>query len=218
MQEDFDMIKYPHNPYISVEVSGPMWNNEGAVTGSHRLYKILTKLKDNPEFPFIQVHRRYSDLEWLIQALQVEHLSCIIPPIPAKINFQGYYADDSEAISERRSGIQRFLDYCVQHKVICGSEDLRSFLTAQDHEFETRKSDTTAVINSDVLNQTLSAVLLDGTNMLDEIDQKNTYYGKTANVMKKTTTKIYNIGGYVSGAVWAGANYLAGGQDDAQGG
>jgi len=52
-QEDQDILKCPHNPYISVDVSGPMWNNEGAVTGSHRLYKIVTKLKDNPEFPFI---------------------------------------------------------------------------------------------------------------------------------------------------------------------
>ena len=124
-----------------------MWNNEGAVTGSHRLYKIVTKLKDNPEFPFIQVHRRYSDLEWLIQALQVEYLACVIPPIPQKINFQGWHADDSEAISERRDGIQRFLDYMITHRVMCGSEDLRSFLTAQDHDFETKKAETSQIVN-----------------------------------------------------------------------
>lgn len=32
--------------------------------------------------------------------------------------------------------------------------------------------------------------------------------------MKKATNKISKIGGYVSGAVWAGANYLSGGADD----
>lgn len=40
-----------------------------SMTGSYRLYKIITKMRENPEFPCIQVHRRYSDLEWLIQAL-----------------------------------------------------------------------------------------------------------------------------------------------------
>ena len=116
------------------------------------MYKIVTKLKDNPEFPFIQVHRRYSDLEWLIQALQVEFIACIIPPIPLKLNFQGYYSDESEAISDRRDGIQRFLDYMIAHRIMCGSEDLRSFLTAQDHDFETKKAETNLVINQDPLN------------------------------------------------------------------
>lgn len=77
----------------------------------------------------------------------MEYIACVIPPIPEKLNFQGYYADDSEAINERRSGIQRFLDYMVTHRVMCGSEDLRSFLTAQDHDFETKKAETNLVIN-----------------------------------------------------------------------
>ena len=53
MQEDYDLFRCAVNPYISVEVSGPVWNNEGAISGSHRLFKIVTKLRDNPEFPFV---------------------------------------------------------------------------------------------------------------------------------------------------------------------
>ena len=65
------------------------------------------------------------------------------------------------------------------------------------------------------MNQTLSTVLLDGGNML-EVDQGNTYYGKTAKALTKATNKIYNVGGYVSGALWAGANYITGNQADDQ--
>lgn len=102
--------------------------------------------------------------------MQVEYIACVIPPIPLKINFQGWHADDSEAISERRDGIQRFLDYMITHRVMCGSEDLRSFLTAQDHDFETKKAETNMVVNQDLLNQALSTVLLDGSNMYQTVD------------------------------------------------
>ena len=38
-----------YNQYISVEVSEPMWSNEGVV-GGYRMYRIITKLKDNPDY------------------------------------------------------------------------------------------------------------------------------------------------------------------------
>ena len=69
-----------YNQYISVEVSEPMWSNEGGV-GQYRMYRIITKLKDNPDYA-IQVHRRYNDLKWLIQVIQVENAACVFPPIP----------------------------------------------------------------------------------------------------------------------------------------
>jgi hypothetical protein len=69
------------------------------------MYKIHTKLRENLEFPTIQVHRRYSDLEWLMQALQVRYPACLIPPIPPKLNPLNFAADDSEEIMLRRIGI-----------------------------------------------------------------------------------------------------------------
>lgn len=53
---------------------------------------------------------------------------------------------------------------------MCGSEDLRSFLTAQDHDFETKKAETNMIVNQDLLNQALSTVLLDGSNMYQMVD------------------------------------------------
>ena len=85
MLEDGGLSNY--NQYISVEVSAPMWNSDGGVInttlgGGYRMYRIVTKLKENPDYA-IQVHRRYNDLKWLIQAFQADNPTCIIPPIPA---------------------------------------------------------------------------------------------------------------------------------------
>lgn len=74
------------------------------------MYRIITKLKDNPEYA-IQVHRRYNDLKWLIQAIQVENPACIFPPIPLQVMGSQFFKDDSELISQRVQGIQRFLEY-----------------------------------------------------------------------------------------------------------
>lgn len=54
--------------------------------------------------------------------------------------------------------------------------------------------------------------------MLQPVDQTNTYYGKTAKVIGKATDKISKIGGFVSGAVWAGATYITGGTDESEDG
>lgn len=126
------------------------------MSGSHRLYKIVVKLRENPEFPCIQVHRRYNDLEWLVKALQVRYPACIIPAIPPKLNLSNYYADDAPEILERKEGIQEFLDFVSKHQLLCGSDDLNSFLTGQDHEFEARKAETNIFINSDNLNVAMS--------------------------------------------------------------
>lgn len=187
MQEDYEAYKCPHNPFISVDVSGPFWNNEGGVAGKHRLYKLVAKMRENPEFPCIQVHRRYSDLEWLIQALQARYPACLIPAIPPKVQGSAYYADDSEVITDRKEGIQLFLDSLIAHKLLCGSEDLNSFLTGQDHEFEAVRAATNLYINKDALNIALSNVLSDGSHAFEEISNDKTYLGQGVQMAKKAT-------------------------------
>jgi hypothetical protein len=109
--------------------------------------------------------------------------------------------------------MQHFLDYTISHKVICGSEDLSSFLTGQDHEFETRKASSSVYINSDPLNLALSQVLTDGSHAFEPITSSKSYYGKTVKLAKKATQKMYDIGGIVSGAIWSGATYITGSED-----
>lgn len=202
-----------YNQYIRVEVSGPMWSNEGVVGGNHRIYRIITKLKDNPDYA-IQVHRRYNDLKWLIQVIQVEHCACVFPPIPQQLVGSQYYKDDSEEILQRVQGIQRFLDYVTQHSILCANKDLECFLTGQDHQFESRRQQSEAAINANALNQSLSNVLLDGNNVLQAVGSEKSYYGKTIKLAKKAGKGISAVGGAVAGALWSGANYIAGGQGE----
>lgn len=129
------------------------------------MYRIITKLKDNPDYA-IQVHRRYNDLKWLIQAIQVENAACVFPPIPQQVMGSQYYKDDSDLINQRVQGIQRFLDYLTQHHILCANKDLEVFLTGQDHQFENRVKQSTTAINSHALNLSLSQVLLDGSHVL----------------------------------------------------
>jgi len=117
----------------------------------------------------------------------VRYIACIVPPIPPKLNLSTYYADDSEAILERKEGMQIFLDYIIKHKVMCGSEDLSSFLTGQDHEFENRKAQSSVYISSDPLNTALSQVLTDGYHAFEPITSNNTYLGQTMKLAKKAT-------------------------------
>jgi hypothetical protein len=80
--------------------------------------------------------------------------------------------------------MQQFLDFVTQHKILCGSEDLASFLTGQDHEFEQRKADTIVHINNDELNKALSSVLIDGSHAFEEITSDKTYMDKTVKAVK----------------------------------
>lgn len=160
------------------------------------------------------MHRRYSDLEWLMQALQVRYPACLIPPIPPKLNPLNFAADDSEEIKLRRYGIQNFLDFVTKHKLLCGSEDLASFLTGQDHDFEQRKATTYVYLASDELNKMLSSVLIDGSQAFQEIQKDKSMLGKTVDAVRQATVKIQDIGGYISSAIWSGAAYITGGTEE----
>jgi hypothetical protein len=50
-----------------------------------------------------------------------------------------YSSDESKEIQNRKKGIERFLKKVTDHRLICGSDDLRSFLTDTDFAFEERK-------------------------------------------------------------------------------
>lgn len=71
-----------------------------------------------------------------MKSLQVENLTNIIIPIPPKILGSQYYADDSEFVIARQIGIQKYLDYLISHHILCGSENLKMFLTGQNDEYE----------------------------------------------------------------------------------
>jgi hypothetical protein len=64
---------------------------------------------------------------------------CIVTNIPEKHlgAFGSTLIDDkSDAIQKRIDGFQKFLNYLMDHPVLCASPDLDKFLTSPKHEFE----------------------------------------------------------------------------------
>jgi len=185
-------------------VQGPFWSDDN----SYRMYKIMTKLKDNPDFE-VQVFRRYSDFEWLIQVLQVEEPTCIVPPIPTKYLGMGqtYLESDDPKLLERVSGMQHFLDYMLQHNQLCANKILEVFLTGQDHMLEQTRVQTRDMGD---LNTQLSEVLKDGSNFMKELDQEKSrgYVGSIMKAGAMAGSGLLKIGGLFSGAISSGANLV----------
>ena len=67
-----------------------------------------------------------------------------------------WYADESKHIQDRRAGIEKFFIKVTNHRRICGSDDLASFLKDTDATFEDRKKSSEDLINS--ANQSYTAI------------------------------------------------------------
>ena len=82
--------------------------------------------------PFnFEVHRRYSDFEWLRNILSQLYINCILPPIPKK-NFGDRFNEN--LISKRQRGLEKFLNGLIIHPLIKHSEILYDFLSNKNEE------------------------------------------------------------------------------------
>ena len=104
------------------------------------------------------VFRRYRDLDWLHKILQCKFPACIIPPIPPKSALGNWYGDESKHIQDRRTGIEKFLYKVTNHRRMCGSDDLASFLKDTDSVFEERKKNTESLVETGGSGSSYSAI------------------------------------------------------------
>lgn len=91
----------PEN-YLEVLVSDPQLRLEPS---KHVDFLVSIKTNLKTFAPNSQVRRRYSDFEWLRDALERESTTVVLPPLPGKV-FTQKYAD--KVINARRLGLQRF--------------------------------------------------------------------------------------------------------------
>ena len=72
------------------------------------------------------MRRRYSDFEWLKDALEKESTRVNIPPLPGKV-FTNRFAD--EVIEARRIGLERFTQIVAGHPLLqTGSKIMAAFV------------------------------------------------------------------------------------------
>ncbi|KAK2655583.1 hypothetical protein Ddye_008635 [Dipteronia dyeriana] len=142
-------------PYLSVSVTDPVKLGNGVQ--AYISYRVITKT-NLPEYqgPEKIVIRRYSDFVWLRDRLFEKYKGIFIPPLPEKsavvcfiINFAlistKKFRFSAEFIEMRRQGLDVFVNRIASHYDLQQSEDLRTFLQADEETMERLRSYETGI-------------------------------------------------------------------------
>ncbi|KAJ0088493.1 hypothetical protein Patl1_32625 [Pistacia atlantica] len=117
-------------PYLSVSVTDPVKLGNGVQ--AYISYRVITKT-NLPEYqgPEKIVIRRYSDFVWLRDRLFEKFKGIFIPPLPEKSAVEKFRFS-AEFIEMRRQALDVFVNRIASHLELQQSEDLRTFLQADE--------------------------------------------------------------------------------------
>lgn len=135
---------------------------------SHVVYNVNT-VKQEGAIPTV-VERRYSDFEWLRNAIKESFSYVIVPPLPGK---QATGNLDPIFIEYRRVALQKFLGRCSRHAALQHSAALHVFLEADQDQFEAKKK----------------TMVLQATEA-DPPAPKQSWFGRMTNAVTNATTTI----------------------------
>ncbi|KAG8374074.1 hypothetical protein BUALT_Bualt11G0093000 [Buddleja alternifolia] len=130
-------------PYLTVSVSDPAKMGNGVQ--AYISYKVVTKT-NLPEYegPEKIVIRRYSDFVWLRERLFEKYKGVFIPPLPEKSTVEKFRFT-AEFIEMRRQALDVFVNRIASHDTLQQSEDLRTFLQADEQTMERARSQETSI-------------------------------------------------------------------------
>lgn len=125
-------------PYLSISVTDPV--KMGTGVQSYISYRVITKTNLS-EFEGGEkiVIRRYSDFEWLHDRLSEKFKGIFIPPLPEK-NAVEKFRFSKEFIELRRQALDLFVNRIASHPELKQSEDLRTFLQADEEKMDRARS------------------------------------------------------------------------------
>lgn len=125
-------------PYLSVSVTDPVKLGNGVQ--AYISYRVITKT-NLPEYqgPEKIVIRRYSDFVWLRDRLFEKYKGVFIPPLPEKSAVEKFRFS-AEFIEMRRQGLDIFVNRVASHHKLQQSDDLRTFLQADEETMERLRS------------------------------------------------------------------------------
>ncbi|KAM2881073.1 hypothetical protein COP2_014195 [Malus domestica] len=117
-------------PYLSVSVTDPVKLGNGVQ--AYISYRVITKT-NFPEYqgPEKIVIRRYNDFVWLQDRLFEKYKGIFIPPLPEKSTVEKFRFS-AEFIEMRRQALDVFVNRIASHHELQQSEDLRTFLQADE--------------------------------------------------------------------------------------
>ncbi|XP_028795549.1 sorting nexin 1 isoform X1 [Neltuma alba] len=121
-------------PFLSVSVTDPVKLGNGVQ--AYISYRVITQTN----FPDYQgpekiVIRRYSDFVWLHDRLFEKYKGIFIPPLPEKSAVEKFRFS-AEFIEMRRQALDIFINRIASHHELQQSEDLRTFLQADEEAME----------------------------------------------------------------------------------
>ncbi|KAL2554245.1 Sorting nexin 1 [Forsythia ovata] len=130
-------------PYLTVSVTDPAKMGNGVQ--AYISYKVITKT-NFPEYqgPEKIVIRRYSDFVWLRDRLFEKYKGIFIPPLPEKSTVEKFRFS-AEFIEMRRQALDVFVNRIASHHELQQSEDLRTFLLADEQTMERSRSQETGI-------------------------------------------------------------------------
>ncbi|XP_022132819.1 sorting nexin 1 [Momordica charantia] len=125
-------------PFLSVSVTDPVKLGNGVQ--AYISYRVITKT-NFPEYqgPEKIVIRRYSDFVWLHDRIFEKYKGIFIPPLPEK-NAVEKFRFSAEFIEMRRQALDIFVNRIASHHELQTSEDLRTFLQAEEETMERLRS------------------------------------------------------------------------------
>ncbi|GFZ09225.1 sorting nexin 1 [Actinidia rufa] len=130
-------------PFLSVSVTDPAKMGNGVQ--AYISYKVITKT-NLPEYQGSEkiVIRRYTDFIWLRDRLFEKYKGIFIPPLPEKSTVEKYRFS-AEFIEMRRQALDIFVNRIASHHELQQSEDLRTFLQADEQTMERARLQETGI-------------------------------------------------------------------------
>ncbi|XVF07625.1 hypothetical protein REPUB_Repub06bG0155500 [Reevesia pubescens] len=130
-------------PYLSVSITDPVKLGNGVQ--AYISYRVITKT-NFPEYqgPENIVIRRYSDFVWLRDRLFEKCKGIFIPPLPEKSAVEKFRFS-AEFIEMRRQALDVFVNRIASHNELQQSDDLRTFLQADEETMERLRSLETGI-------------------------------------------------------------------------
>lgn len=130
-------------PFLSVSVTDPVKLGNGVQ--SYISYRVITKT-NFPEYqaPEKIVIRRYSDFVWLRDRLFDKYKGIFIPPVPEKSAVEKFRFS-AEFIEMRRQALDIFVNRITLHPELQKSEDLRTFLQAEEETMDRARFQETGI-------------------------------------------------------------------------
>ncbi|KAH0861470.1 hypothetical protein HID58_089731 [Brassica napus] len=132
-------------PYLSASVTDPVKLGNGVQ--AYISYRVITKT-NLPEYqgPEKIVIRRYSDFVWLRDRLFEKYKGVFVPPLPEKSAVEKFRFS-AEFIEMRRAALDIFVNRIASHPELQQSEDLRTFLQADEETMERFRFQETGIFN-----------------------------------------------------------------------